>query len=133
MSNRQTDPREMPALLVTAFRQFARLVQDEVALAKAELHRNVSYAGAGLAMLAVAALFALTAMDVLAHAAIAALAANDMSPGLAALLVGGGLALLALVLVLAGRARLRAVALRPDRAERNLRDDMATLQGARDD
>lgn len=133
MSNRQTDPREMPALLVTAFRQFARLMQDEVALAKAELQRNVSRAGAGLAMLAVAALLALTALDVLAQAAVGALAAKGMSSGLAALIIGGGLALVALVLVLVGRARLRAAALRPDRAERNLRDDVATLQGARDD
>ncbi|MEL6518314.1 MAG: phage holin family protein [Pseudomonadota bacterium] len=130
MADRNADIKETPALLVTAFRQFTRLMQDEVALAKAEISRNLSRAGVGLALIGVAALMALTALDVLAAALVGYLAATDMSVGTAALVVGGALLLIALILLFVGKSRLTADAIAPDRAFENVKTDIHAVKEA---
>ncbi|MGR3512034.1 MAG: phage holin family protein [Paracoccaceae bacterium] len=114
--------------MVTALQQFSRLMQDEVALAKAEVSRNVSRAGAGLAMIGVAALLALTALNVLAGALVAFLATTGITVGAAALLVGGVLLVVAVVLVMVGKSRLTADAVAPTRAAENLKSDLDTMK-----
>ena len=131
--SRPADLRETPALLVAAFRHFAQLMQDEVALAKAELGRNASRAGMGLALIGVAAILALTALDVVAAAVVAWLSAEGgLSVGTAAIVVGGVLLAVAVVLALVGKSRLSADALAPDRTVRNVRRDIDTLKEATD-
>lgn len=125
---RGSDLQHVPGLLVDSFRQFTRLMQDEVALAKAELKRNASRAGAGIAMIGVAALLALTALNVLAGAIVGYLAAAGLTPGTAALIVGGVLLIVALILVLVGKSRLSADALAPTRTAHNIRSDIETLK-----
>lgn len=122
------DLKHAPTLLVTAIRQFSQLMQDELALAKAELSRNVSRAGTGLAMIGVAALLALTALNVLAGALVAWLATTGMTAGTAALIVGGVLLILAVGLVLAGKSRLSAEALAPTRTAENVKSDINALK-----
>lgn len=128
--SRPADLRQTPTLLVTAFRHFSTLVQDEIALAKAEARQSANRAGAGLALIGGAAILALTALDVLAAALVAWLAEGGMHPGAAAAVVGGGVLLLALVLALRGKSRLGAEALAPDRTARNIRADIQTLKEA---
>jgi hypothetical protein len=129
--SRQADLRETPSLLVAAFRQFTQLLQDEVALAKAELRRNVSRAGTGLALIGVAAILALTAFDVVAAASVAWLAAEGgLSVGTSAIVVGGSLLAVAVVLALVGRSRLSANALAPDRTTRSVKADIDSLREA---
>lgn len=125
---RPADFREAPSLIVAAFRQFSQLMQDEVALAKAEVSRNISRAGTGLALIGVGAILALTALDVLAAAVVAWLAAEGFTVGTSAIIVGGVLLALAVVLALVGRARLSADALAPDRTIRNVREDIDTMK-----
>lgn len=126
------DLKETPSLLVTALRQFTLLMQDEVALAKAELSRNISRAGVGLALIGVAALLALTALNVLTGALVGYLAATSVSTEAAALIVGGGLLAVAIVLAVLGRARLGSAALMPDRTVDSLSEDFKAMKGATD-
>ncbi|MEL6519107.1 MAG: phage holin family protein [Pseudomonadota bacterium] len=127
---RHAEFKETPTLIVTAFRQFSQLMQDEVALAKAEVSQNLSRAGTGLALMGVAALLALTALNVLATAMVGYLAATEMSAGTAAIVVGAGLLIAALVLALMGKGRLSADAMTPDRTVQNLKDDVDTMKEA---
>ncbi|MEL6801623.1 MAG: phage holin family protein [Pseudomonadota bacterium] len=129
---RHAEFKETPTLIVTAFRQFSQLMQDEVALAKAEVSQNLSRAGTGLALMGVAALLALTALNVLATAMVGYLAATEMSVGTAAIVVGAGLLIAALVLALMGKGRLSADAMTPDRTVQNLKDDVDTMKEATD-
>ncbi|WP_299046449.1 phage holin family protein [uncultured Tateyamaria sp.] len=124
--------KDTPSLMVKAFRQLSQLMQDEVTLAKAELSRNLSRAGAGLALIGVAAILALTALDVLAGALVAYLATTEMSVGTAALIVGGGCLVVALVLAFVGKSRLTADALSPDRTMHNLSQDLDAMKEATD-
>lgn len=105
-----------------------RLVRGELMLAKAEATEGLKSAVGGMVKIAVAAIIALVGLNVLAGAAVAALAATGMGPAWAAVIVGAGLVVLALVLALAGRAALRLRGLLPDRAVRGLRRDAEAVQ-----
>jgi len=124
------DPRQAPNLFVDALRHFSNLMQKELHLAKAELSQNISRAGMGLAFFAVAGLLALTALNVLAGALVAYIAAAGLGAGTAALIVGAVLLIGAAVLVFAGKARLSAEALKPTHTMHNIQRDAATLKGA---
>lgn len=124
------DPRNAPTLLVDAFRNFSNLMQTELHLAKAEIANNISRAGAGIAMMVVAAILALTGLNVLAGALVAYIATAGLSPGTAALIVGGGVLVLAVILVLVGKSRLSASALEPSHTLHNLQRDAAAVKGA---
>lgn len=126
----ERDLRDAPHLFVDAFRQFSSLIQNEVQLAKAELKANLSRAGTGVAFLAIAAIVALVALNVLASALVAAIAATGLAVGWAALIVGGGLLVLCAILVIAGKSRLSASALEPSRTIENVERDMASIKEA---
>ncbi|WP_223426289.1 phage holin family protein [Tateyamaria pelophila] len=128
----ETNVKNAPSLLVTILRQITQLFQDEVALAKAELSRNLGRAGVGLALIGVAALLALTALDVLAGALVGYLATTDLTVGTSALLVGCTFLALALVLGFAGRARLTSTALKPERTAANISRDIQTVRHTTD-
>lgn len=121
---------DAPSLLVDTMRQFSALVQGEMELARAEVSHIVSRAGVGIAMLAVAMLLALVSLNVLASAAVAYIAANGISVGLAALIVGGILLLVAVGLALVGKSRLSAEALTPEKTAHNLRQDISAIKEA---
>ncbi|MGR3496927.1 phage holin family protein [Citreimonas sp.] len=124
------DFRETPSLLVKVLRQFSTLMQDELALARAEMSRNAARAGAGVAMIAVAGIIALVALNVLAAALVAWIAANGFTAGVASLIVGGALLVLALIVALIGKSRLSASALSPSRTARNVERDVETVKEA---
>jgi len=126
----KSDLHQAPALLVDTLRQFASLVQSELKLARAEMSRIVTRAGVGLMFLALAFLMALVALNVLASAAVAYIAANGVSVGLAALIVGGALLLIALGLALAGKNRLSPDALTPNATAKSLREDISAIKEA---
>ncbi|SDY35321.1 phage holin family protein [Citreimonas salinaria] len=124
------DFRETPSLLVKVLRQFSTLMQDELALARAEMSRNASRAMAGAAMIGVAAIIALVALNVLAAALVAWIAAEGLSFGVASLIVGGTLLVIAIVVGLIGKSRLSAKALSPTRTTRNVERDVETVREA---
>lgn len=121
---------DAPSMLVDTLRQFTSLIQGEIKLARAEVSGIATRATVGIAFLAVAFLLALVALNVLASAAVAYVAANGLSVGSAALLVGGILLLVAVGFVLAGKSRLSADALTPQRTAANVRRDITTLKEA---
>ncbi|MEO0751330.1 MAG: phage holin family protein [Pseudomonadota bacterium] len=124
----QHDLSNAPHLFVKTVRQFMTLMQGEMELARAEISRNLSRAGVGIAFLAVAGLIVLVALNVLASALVAYITATGLSAGLAALMVGGGLIVVATVFGLAGKQRLSGDALAPTRTTENLKRDIAKLK-----
>jgi len=124
------DPRQAPNLMVDALRSFANLMQTELQLAKAEVSNNISRAGTGIAFFVIAGIFALTALNVLAGALVGYLAETGFSAGTAALIVGGAVLIVALLLALAGKSRLSAASLEPTRTLNNLQRDVTTVKGA---
>lgn len=126
----QRDLRDAPGLFVETLRHFSALMQDEIQLAKSELRNNLTRAGSGVAFVAIAALIALVALNVLAGALVAWVAASGLSAGLAALIVGGALLAIATIFALVGRSRLSADTLAPDRTLENVQRDMNALREA---
>lgn len=126
------DPRQAPTLLVDTLKNFSTLMQTEVQLAKAEISDNLSRAATGVALLVVAGILALTGLNVLAGALVAYIASAGLSAGTSALLVGGGVLALAVLLILLGKSRLTASALEPTRTLNNLQRDATTVKGATD-
>lgn len=122
--------KDAPSLLVDALRQFTSLIQGELKLARAEMSSIVTRAGVGIMFIAIAMLMALVALNVLASSAVAYIAAQGLSVGVAALIVGGILVVGAVGFALAGKARLSAQALTPERTAESLRDDMAAIKEA---
>ncbi len=127
------DLRETPQLIFELLRHFAALLRSEAELAKGELQEKAASAGTGLACLAAAAILALAGLHVLAAALVAWIASAGLSPGLAALLVGGVLMAAAACLLAAARARLNGKALLPSRTIRSVRLDAASIMEATHD
>ncbi len=124
------DPRQAPSLLTGALKHFVNLMQKELHLAKAELSQNMSRAVTGIVFFGIAALLALTALNVLAGALVAFVATLGFTAGQSALMVGGVILLVAAVLVFAGKSRLSADALEPTRTMANLKQDIKTVKEA---
>ena len=124
----QSNPTDAPQLIRDLVKQGARLFRDEVALARREVGRNVSRAGAGLVMMGVAAILLLTALNLLTGAAVTMLVQVGLSVPLASLAIGAGALLVAAVLFFLGKARLDPKKLAPERAMAGLRRDVETIK-----
>ncbi len=121
---------DAPTLLVDTLRHFTSLIQGELKLARAEMSNIVTRAGVGLVFIALAMLTALVSLNVLASAAVAYIAAEGLSVGLAALIVGGVLIVLAVVFALIGKSRLSPAALTPDQTAQSVRQDLQAMKEA---
>ncbi len=121
---------DAPSLIVETFRQFTSLIQGELRLAQAEMSGIITRAGIGIMFVAIALLMALVSLNVLASAAVAYIAGSGISVGLAALMVGGALLFTAIGFALAGKSRLSAEALTPDKTAESIRDDIAAMKEA---
>jgi hypothetical protein len=118
-----------PAGLITdVLAGLSRLVQGEIALAKAEVARSLQDIVRAMLRLLIAAILGITALNVLAGAAIAALVGAGLSPLWASIAVGGVLLLVAGGLVQAGLSLLKATNLAPQRSMNSLRRDVETLK-----
>ncbi len=105
-----------------------RLVKGELRLARAEATEGVKAAVSGLVKIVIAAVVALVGLNVLAGAAVAALAEAGLGPAWAAVAVGLGLCVVALVLGLAGKSALKLKGLWPDRAVQGVRRDVEAVR-----
>jgi hypothetical protein len=125
-----TEMRRRPIgdLLSSFVQESTTLVSQEIELARAEIGEQVSRAGRGAGLFGAAAVLALAGLGALTACAIAALALA-MDTWVAALIVGGALLLLAGLLALMGRARMKAVAPPvPQRALQGVRRDIEAVQ-----
>ena len=128
--NGATDMRRRPIgdLLSSFVQESTTLVSQEIELARAEIGEQVSRAGQGAGLFGAAAVLALAGLGALTACAIAALALT-MDTWVAALIVGGALLVLAGLVALMGRARIKAVAPPvPERALQGVRRDIEAVQ-----
>jgi hypothetical protein len=114
-------------LISDALRDTTDLARKEVALFRAELSDNMRSLFMGLAMVVVAAVFAIAAIILFTEALVKWLATIVGSEALSALIVGGGMAVIAVGLVLYGRSTMSAASLVPKRATRSIQRDTAVL------
>jgi hypothetical protein len=121
--------RSIPELFGEAVGQFAKLVGNEFALARAELSEKMAQAGRAAAMIGAGAVLMIPALVLLLFAAAAALIRSGLSDPVAYLIAGGGAAVLAGALIAVGLQRLSGDALKPSvTLEQVQRDKLAAKE-----
>ncbi len=124
----QTDLRGSASLLTDIVSQIGRILRKEAALARAEMGENLSRAGVAIGLLVGAVVLALVALISLAGAGIAALVAAGWALHWAALIVGGGVALVAALLAAKGIRDLKPERLAPTRSIENVKRDVQVMK-----
>jgi hypothetical protein len=114
-------------LLGDAFRESTDLARKELALFRTEMSANVRTIVTGFVMVMAAAVFAILSLIWLTQALVDWLAVKVDSHALAALIVGGGLAVVAVALGLIGRNAVSKTSLAPTRTARSLQRDAEVL------
>ena len=114
-------------LVGEALRESTDLAQKEFTLFRTEISQNIRTLFMGLAMVVVAAIFAIAAIMLLTESLVEWLATVVNSEALAALIVGGVLALIAIGLGLWGRSAMTSSSLMPQRTMRSLQRDAEVL------
>jgi uncharacterized membrane protein YqjE len=117
----------LQGLVAEAVRESTSLAQKEFALFRTEVSENLKKMVIGLAMLVVAAVFAIAAILLFTEALVEWLATVVGSEALAALIVGGILLVVAVVLGLWARNAISAASLAPTRTLHSLQRDSQVL------
>jgi len=104
-----------PSLFGDLARQLPDLFRKELQLLRAEIGEKADQAARALGMIVAAIVIALTALNVLAAALVAAIENAGVAPGWSALIVGVVLAGIALALAGKGSNDLKASSLKPQR------------------
>jgi Putative Actinobacterial Holin-X, holin superfamily III len=115
--------RPIPEIFTDLIGQVTTLIRKEGQLARAEISEKATRALAGMAMILLGAMLLIPALVVLLQAAIMGLIGNGLDPTAAALLVGGAIFLIGMVLGLIGWSRVNAGALVPDKTIGQLKRD----------
>ena len=118
------------ALLTQVLSHLSNLVRKEFDLARSEVQQNVHKAVGGIGLLVGAVVLALVALNVLAAALVAALTEMGLAAGWSALIVGGALALIAVIFAVIGAKALSATSLAPTRTLSNVRRDTQAVKEA---
>ncbi|MCB1882376.1 MAG: phage holin family protein [Geminicoccaceae bacterium] len=116
-------PRSTSQLLSDLGSDLGNLVRGEIALARAEVQEGLTKMATGAVEIVGAMFLAFVALIILLEALVAALAVW-MPAWLAALIVGGTIALVALFMAYRGQANLRKASLLPRRAARHTQADV---------
>jgi disulfide bond formation protein DsbB len=123
----ETSNQTIHRLVGDALRETNDLAQKEFALFRTEISENVRTMFLGLAMVIAAAVFAIAALVLLTDALVKWLATIVNSEALAALIVGGALAVIAIGLGLYGRSTIVSFSLTPRRTVRSIKRDTQIL------
>ena len=126
MADTQGQP-SMQRLIGDALRESADLARKEIALFRTEMSDNIRMLVTGLVMAIAAAVFAILALIWLTQALVDWLATKVGSHALAALIVGGALAVVAIALGLYGRSAISKTSLAPKRTAQSLQRDTEVL------
>jgi hypothetical protein len=127
--NRDASPGQGPgAMMADVLASMSRLVQGEVALAKAEAAERLHSARQAMVQVIVAVVLGITAANVLAAAAVAALVAMGLAAHWATVIVGAILLVLALGFAQHAAHQLRDAGAPSRRMARSLRRDVETLK-----
>lgn len=130
-AHRMAETRSTSALLGDLVSHGVELFRKEIQLFRAEINEKTRQASSAGVMLACALVLGLVGLIYLAGAAVLGLVAAGLAPVWAVLIVGVVLVLIALVLALSGKSRLRASNLAPNRTVDSLSRD-ARLAKSRD-
>src|SRR3954470_5122652 len=114
-------------LLGDALRESSDLARKELALFRTEISDNVRTIAMGLVMVIAAAVVSILALIWLTQALVDWLATRVGSHALAALIIGGVLAVIAIGLGLYGRSAMAKTSLAPARTARSLQRDKEVL------
>src|SRR5215213_6004438 len=114
-------------LLGDALRESSDLARKELALFRTEMSDNVRTIAMGLVMVIAAAVFSILALIWLTQALVDWLATKVGSHALAALIVGGVIAVIAIGLGLYGRNAMAKTSLAPTRTAQSLQRDKEVL------
>ncbi|WP_291844441.1 phage holin family protein [Bradyrhizobium sp.] len=125
----KTDLRTISTLLGDAFSQFAKLFQNEVDLAKAEVSAKVQQIGVAVGLFAAGAILVIPAIVMALMAVSAALIASGWSQPMSYLMSAVGAGILAAILFLVGMSRLDARNLAPRETLSQLEKDKETVKG----
>lgn len=123
----QDNNQTIQGLVGEALRESTDLAQKELTLFRTEISQNIRTLFLGLAMVVVAAIFAIAALMLLTESLVEWLATVVNSEALAALIVGGVMALIAIGLGLWGRSTMTSSSLAPERTMRSLKRDVEVL------
>src|SRR3954466_14281908 len=121
-------PEDIPKLVGEALQESADLSRKEFALFRTEMSNNVRTIASGLVAVIVAAVVAILALIWLTQALVDWLATKVGSHALAALIIGGVLALIAISLGLYGRSAMAKTQLAPKRTIASLERDAEALK-----
>ncbi len=121
------EERTLGQLVAQASDDLSGIVRAEIALAKAELRVDAKNAAVGSGLFGAAGYLVLLATVLLCIAAAYGLVAAGLSPWLAFLIIAVVLVLLAGLLALVGRSRLRKLS-PPQRAIREAKDTIAAVK-----
>lgn len=120
--------RSVPELFIDVINQMMMLVRKEGQLARTEISEKLTQVGAGLGLVIGGAVLMIPALVVLLEAGVAALQSLGIAPYWAALIVGGAVAVIGLILLAVGISRFKAKNLVPSRTIEQLQRDAAVAK-----
>lgn len=129
--NRQEGATSFSSLISSLTRDVTSLVRNEVDLAKAEMSEKTSQAATGVGSIAAAGAVMFCGLLVLLAAAVFGLnhvLPPETTPWLSALIVGGVVLIIGLIMLQSGRKKLQAQNLMPNRTMASLRNDRKFAQ-----
>lgn len=127
-STRTETDSSVGSLLGQLTREVPSLVTKELALAKAELSESIRATKAGAASIATGGAVLLGGFIVLLMSAVYGLS-NMMEPWLAALIVGGVVVVIGLIMVSAGKKKFEASSFKPERTMHSVNKDKEVVRG----
>jgi hypothetical protein len=125
-TTREAQPHSIVSLLKRLTDELSVLFRQEMALASSEFSRSMKTFFMGVASVASGGAVLYAGFLVLLAAAVLGLS-RWLEPWLAALIVGGAVLLVGVVMVLAGRRKLDLADLKPDRTMQSLKRDKDVL------
>lgn len=124
-----TNEKSLGTIVKDLTEDLSTLVRSEVALAKLEIKQSMMAMGAASAMFIVAAFFGVFALAFLLATAALGLVAVGVSPWLSTLIVAALLLIMAGVLALVGKSKLKNFNPVPHQAIENVKTDISVIKG----
>jgi hypothetical protein len=122
-------PRSVPEIISDLFSQLTTLLRKEAQLARAEVSENMASIGRGLGLIVGGAVLLIPALVILLQAAVAGLTESyQLASYWSALLVGGGVLILGIILLLVGVSRLKIENIMPSKTVHQLQRDASVAK-----
>jgi len=119
--------RPISRILHDIVNRLSEIIRSEVLLARTEVRQDVTYAARASVLLVVGAIFALFAVGFFLLGLVYALS-GSLSPWLSAFIVALGTGVLAGILLLVGRSRIKQSKLKPNETIRSLRENVSWIK-----